>query len=242
MPKKKVTFIFYLVFGIILFLFSYELTSFLSQKEEQKALQKGFQQMLEKQNDNLPLLFESLTKQNEDTIGWIRVLDTDVDYPVVQSEDNLYYLNHSFFQQESEAGFIFADYRNDFSTLNKNNIIYGHGRLDGTMFGSLQKMLSQEWFSKKEKHYILFLTPTSSSIWQIFSVYTIQKEGYYLTTYFSDDSYFLTFLNIIKDRSVFDFPVDLTVDDKILTLSTCQDNFGKRMVVHAKLIEKETTN
>ena len=76
-------------------------------------------------------------------------------------------------------------------------------------------------------------------IFEIFSVYTIYKEGYYLTTYFTSDMYFKKFLEELKTRSIIDFKSTVNVTDKILTLSTCQNNFGKRIVVHAKLIKKE---
>ena len=83
-------------------------------------------------------------------------------------------------------------------------------------------------------------TPTENTMWQVFSVYTIQAESYYITPNFSDTNSYQTFLNTLKSRSEVQFSANLNTNDKILTLSTCQDNFGHRVVMHAKLIKRET--
>ena len=85
-------------------------------------------------------------------------------------------------------------------------------------------------------------TPKSIMTFKIFSVYTIPKEGYYIKTYFSSNKYFKEFLETIMKRSIYNFNTDVNTSDKILTLSTCKDNFGKRVVVHAKLLKKEETS
>ena len=81
--------------------------------------------------------FNKLINKNPDTIGWIKVLGTDINYPVVQTNNNDFYLTHSFDKSYNKAGWIFADYRNKFDNTDKNIVIYGHNMRDGSMFGSM---------------------------------------------------------------------------------------------------------
>ena len=186
--------------------------------------------------------FDKLKKMNSDIVGYIEVDNTNISYPVVKSSDNSYYLNHSYKKEKNNIGSIFLDYRNDLDNLSKNNIIYGHGRLDNTMFGSLNNLLDSSNLDSKESYYITLSTPNSIMTFKIFSVYTIPKQGYYIKTYFSSNKYFKEFLETIMKRSIYNFNTDVSTNDKILTLSTCKDNFGKRVVVHAKLLKKEETS
>ena len=188
----------------------------------------------------LDVNFSELKKKNKDTIGWIKLEGTNVNYPVVQGTDNSYYLNHSFDKSYNKAGWVFMDYRNDYETLNKNTIIYAHARVDGTMFGTLKKVLNEEWHENKSNHIIKFSTITKNYLWQIFSVYETKKESYYLTTKFSSDNDFNNFINALKERSIFNFSATPKINDKIITLSTCKDSKGNRIVVHAILIKMET--
>lgn len=181
--------------------------------------------------------FTELIKKNEDTVGWINVNNTNINYPVVQSTDNNYYLTHSYDKKENEAGWVFLDYRNNKDFTSKNNIIYAHSRLDKTMFGSLSKVLKQSWYKDKSNHIIRLSTPTEDSLWQIFSVYVIKEETYYITTSWPSDTEYLDFLNTIKKRSKYNFNTELNTNDKILTLSTCYSD-TERTVVHAKLIKR----
>ena len=189
--------------------------------------------------DFLQIDFNELLNKNSDTVGWIQVNGTNIDYPIVQSNNNEYYLNHSFDKSINNSGWIYLDYRNNLSNLNQNNIIYGHGRIDNTMFGSLKNLLDSNWYNNSINHIIKLSTINENSIWQIFSVYTILKETYYTTTYFLNDEKYEDFIKTIIKRSKYDFSTSVNIDDKILTLSTCKDDFGNRIVVHAKLIKKE---
>lgn len=182
--------------------------------------------------------FDELISRNQDAIAWIKVNGTNINYPVVQTTDNSFYLNHSFDQSVNSAGWVFGDYRNNFTTLDRNNVIYAHSRLNGSMFATLKNALTEEWYECKENHYVILATPSQNMIWKVFSVYTIPTEEYYISTYFSSDEQYINFLNTIKNRSVYDFKVDLGKDDKILTLSTCNNlNNNGRIVLHAKLLQ-----
>ena len=184
--------------------------------------------------------FEELKMKNDDTIAWIQVNNTNINYPIVQTDDNYFYLDHSYDKSINEAGWVFMDFRNNSDFSNKNTIIYAHSRLDKTMFGSLSKVLKSSWYNNKDNHIIKIATPTQSSLWQIFSVYKIKEETYYITTDFRDDNAYLEFLNTLKNRSKYNFDTTLNESDVILTLSTCYSD-TERTVVHAKMIKKSSS-
>lgn len=182
--------------------------------------------------------FTELKKKNSDTIGWINVNNTNINYPFVQTNDNSYYLTHSFDKTYNEAGWVFLDYRNNTNFSDKNTIIYAHSRLDKTMFGSLSKVLKDDWYKNKDNHIIRISTEIENTLWQIFSVYVIETESYYITTDFSSDLEYQSFLDTLKSRSKYNFDAELSTNDNILTLSTCYSDTEKT-VVHAKLIKRE---
>ena len=189
--------------------------------------------------DMLDVNFDELLKINSDTVGWIKVNGTNVNYPVVQTDNNDFYLNHSYDKSVNKAGWVFLDYRNNINDFDKNTIIYAHGRVDETMFGSLRKTLNKSWYNNKTNHVIKFSTKTQNTLWQVFSVYTIKAESYYITTTFSSDDVFNEFVNTLKNRSIVLFDTKVNKNDKIITLSTCKDSKGTRIVMHAKLIKIE---
>lgn len=182
--------------------------------------------------------FTELKKINSDTIGWIQLQGTNINYPIVQTTDNSYYLSHSYNKENNTAGWVFMDYRNNATNLNNNTIIYAHSRNDGSMFGSLKTVLTKEWLNNKQYHTVYFSTPYENTLWQVFSVYTTPSESYYITPTFKNKEDYTKFLITLKKRSIYNFPAELNVNDKILTLSTCRDNYGNRIVLHAKLIKK----
>lgn len=183
--------------------------------------------------------FNKLINKNPDTIGWIKVLGTDINYPVVQTNNNDFYLTHSFDKSYNKAGWIFADYINKNlknNELDKNTIIYGHNRQNNSMFGTLSNVFKEEWLSNKKNHYINFSTLNNNMVWKVFSTYTIEKEEYYIQSNFSSDEEYISFLNTIKNRSTYKYDVNISKEDKILTLSTCTNVGEGRTVLHAKLI------
>lgn len=180
-----------------------------------------------------------LKKKNSDTVGWLKVNNTNVNYVVVKSKDNEYYLKHDFYKNNNTNGWIFADYRANFETFGKNTIIYGHNLTNRAMFGSLIWTMRESWYKNEDNLYIKMSTPSANTVWKIFSIYQIKPEVYYLKTYFDTNSEHQEFLNTLKGRSIYNFNETLTPEDKILTLSTCSDDGTKRMVIHAKLIKFE---
>lgn len=184
--------------------------------------------------------FQDLLRKNPDTVGWIQVNGTNINYPIVQTTNNDYYLHHAFDKSPNDAGWVFMDYRNNATTFDQNTIIYAHSRYNGTMFGSLKNILESSWYNDKNNYIIRLSTPTENTMWQVFSVYTIEKESYYITTNFQTEAEYSKFLNTMKSRSNVNFSATINPSDKVLTLSTCKDNFGSRVVMHAKLIKRES--
>ena len=181
--------------------------------------------------------FNKLKSKNKNTIGWLKVNSTKIDYPFVQYKDNDYYLNHSFDNKYSSAGWVFMDYRNNNNFIDQNTIIYAHARKDKTMFGTLKNTLTKKWYKNKDNHIITINLENETLYYQVFSSYHIKTEDYYITTSFNEKE-FNRFINTIKKRSVYNYNVDVTIDDYILTLSTCYNNTDKT-VVHAKLIKRD---
>lgn len=177
--------------------------------------------------------------KNSETVGWIQIKGTNINYPIVQHKDNDYYLKHDFYKRKSETGWIFGDYRNNFNTLDNNTIIYGHNLINKTMFGSIPNFLKQSWLNKTNKPYIKISTKTHNSIWQIFSVYKTKPTVDYLQTKFNSMENYQNFLNTLKNRSIHNFNINISSTDKIITLSTCDDTGKYRVAVHAKLLRIE---
>lgn len=180
--------------------------------------------------------FDKLFSVNNRTVGWISVPNTSINYPVAQASDNSFYLGHSFDNSRNTAGWIFADYRNKFDGTDKNIIIYGHNRVDTSMFATLKNTQKPYWYNDPDNRYITFTTPNGINVYEVFSVYTIKSETYYISTNFSNTQSYQEFLNTLKSRSIHDFGNTVTSDDSILTLSTCDATGKSRVILHAKKI------
>lgn len=180
---------------------------------------------------------KKLRKTNEAIVSWLTVDGTNINYPIVKGNDNSFYLNHDINRNLKFSGWTFMDYRNSIDMGDDNTIFYGHNLANKTAFGSLENLFTEEWV-KNSNHYIVVLTEEGKFVYEVFSVYTIDPEVYYLQNNFSDKESYKQFLNTLKSRSKFDFKLDLDDDDKIITLSTCTSDNQNRNVVHAKLIKK----
>ena len=181
--------------------------------------------------------FKSLKEQNSDTIAYIKVNGTNIDYVVVKENDNSYYLNHNFNKEYNVAGWIFSDYHNKFDETDKNIVIFGHNTKNGSMFGTLKNVLDKSWQDNKDNLEITLVTEKGQYKYQVFSTYSIIAEDYYINTLFNSDGEYSRFLNEISSRSNYDYNVEVNSNDRILTLSSCIGDGKKRVVLHAKLIE-----
>ena len=187
----------------------------------------------EENGDEYTVDFNKLKEQNNETIAWLKVNNTNVEYPVVKGTNNSFYLNHSFDKSNNSAGWIFADYRNKFDNTDKNIIIYGHNMRDSSMFGSMKNILNSDWYENEKNTDITLYTENEKCIYKVFSIYKIENEDYYIKTEFKNDNEFEKFIKTLKKRSIKDFSVDVSKDDDILTLSTCANNNKYRIVLHA---------
>lgn len=182
--------------------------------------------------------FDSLRKLNNDVVGWIYGPGTKINYPVVQGEDNDYYLTHMFDGKENKCGSIFMDSLNEEDFSNTNSIIHGHHMRNGSMFASLTSYLSQSyydthpvlWLTTSEKDYKVelfagFVTDVNSDVWQI---------------EFASKEEYREWLDKMVENSSFKSDVKPGENDHILTLATCSYEYDNaRFVVLGILKEEE---
>lgn len=179
--------------------------------------------------------FSQLLEQNEDIVGWLTIDNTHIDYPVLQAEDNDYYLHLNVDEKWSFAGSIFMDFRNNVKEDDQNTIIYGHNMNDDSMFSDLKKYEDEEYFRAAPT--IHFNSIYEDQAWEIFSVYRTTTDNPYLKTSFASETDFAAYIADAKARSLYEIDVEVAPSEWILTLSTCtNDDDEERFVVHAKLI------
>ena len=186
--------------------------------------------------ENYKIDFNALKQVNSDTVAFLKVNGTEIEYPIVKTKNNEFYLKHSFDKTYNAAGWIFADYRNKLDSTDRNIVIYGHNRKNGTMFSSLRNILKKEWYNNPENLKIQLITENEEVFYEVFSIYQTEKEYYYLQTDFNNDDEYLNFIETLKNRSIKNFGVELKSEDQILTLSTCANDNNYRVVLHAKKI------
>lgn len=231
-----------LIFFIILLVFSgFKIIMWFLNNRENKKIAEEISQAIIIDEENVEekekykVDFQALKEKNSDTVGFLKVNGTNIEYTVVKGTNNSCYLKHNFNKESNSAGWIFADYKNKVDGTDKNLVIYGHNMRNDSMFGSLKNILNDDWHNEEENKYVTFITENDNSIYEVFSVYQVVDEDYYITTDFKDNE-FNDFIKTIKSRSKFDFGVDVNENDNILTLSTCANNNKYRVVLHAKKI------
>ena len=236
--KKKLMLFILIVFFLVLFIFSsIKIISYLNDNKDNKKIKKAIDETIkvDDTNNSYKIDFKELKFLNSDTVAYLSVNNTNINYVVVKGADNDYYLNHNFNKESNVSGWVFADYRNKFDETDKNIIIYGHSTMDGSMFGTLKNTLTSSWQQNEDNLSITLVTEKQTYTYKVFSTYIIDPEEYYIKTDFSSNDDYLNFLNKLKSRSNFDYKEKLTKDDKILTLSSCNLTGSKRVVLHAIL-------
>lgn len=198
------------------------------------AVQKEYNEELERMRAGLA----SLRQINPDLYGWITVEGTTINYPMVQGDDNEYYLNHAYTGDFLPNGSIFVDYRNHGSiTKNYNTIAYGHNITSGAMFHDVTKFFKDEYF---ENVNITIYTDDGIYIYEPFSVYETRYDYNYFRTSFTSAEEFIAFAEEVRDNSSMKSKADMTftANDRILTLSTCTNGaYYARYALHAKLVK-----
>lgn len=182
--------------------------------------------------------YKNLHNKNKKLIGWIKIDDTNIDYPVMQTVNNEYYLNHNFNQEEDRNGCIFMDYQCDVIEGCDNMILYGHHMQSGKMFGTLNKYSSESYY--QEHPNIQFDTIYEKGQYEIMYVFrskVFSEEEitfkYYQFINAGSEQEFNSYMNEMAALSLYDTGVTATYGEQLLTLSTCdyQENDGRFVVV-----------
>lgn len=182
-----------------------------------------------------PIDFEQLQSVNEDIVGWLRIRGLGISYPVVQGEDNDYYLHRTFERTDNFAGCIFMNCDNDSDLSDQNTIIYGHNMKDGSMFGKLKNYNEEDVYQKSK--YFWIYTPDLIYQYRIFSASIVNKTGLTYQIMFTEDE-FNQFVNQAFSSSVVDNSgLSVTREDRVVTLSTCTGDDSTRFVVVGKLAQ-----
>ena len=236
--KKTIIKIFMLVCLVVLIYSLYNIVTWYFDNKENESIQEEIKEIIDDTSeDKNDIDFASLKAKNKEIVAYLKVNNTKIDYVVVKGKDNSYYLKHNLYKKYNRAGWIFMDYHNKLDGTDKNIVIYGHNTLDGTMFGTLRNVVKSSWYENEENHIIKLVLENEVVTYQVFSTYSIKVEDYYINTIFKNDNEFDTFIKTLKKRSVYDYGVDVSGEDSILTLSTCTGNGKSRMVLHAKRID-----
>ena len=184
--------------------------------------------------------FDKLKSVNEDVVGWIYVdALPDISYPIVKGKDNQTYLHQTYEKNYNFAGTIFVDYENSGDFSDCNTLVYGHNMKNGSMFGHLKKFREDDKLYKQDK-YFWILTPERNYRYEIISAYTNGVNSDTYTLFKGPGEEFEKYLETIKGYSeIKTDDTDLTIKDKIVTLSTCTGNESTRFVVQGKRVDAE---
>lgn len=178
--------------------------------------------------------FTALREVNDDVLGWILVPGTVISYPLLQGNDNFYYLNHTWKKWTSVVGAIFMEHTNNPDLSDFNTIIYGHRMNNGSMFASLKYYKKQSYWSAHP--YVYITDDNGSHRYEIFAAYEVSTAGDTYKLGFPTEQSKQNFIDYCLGQSVIDTGITPTVYDRILTLSTCTGNgHATRWVVQARL-------
>lgn len=186
--------------------------------------------------------YKTLYSLNKKLIGWVKIDDTYIDYPVLQTSNNEYYLKHNFDQEEDKNGSIFLDKDCSILPRSTNLIVYGHHMRSGRMFGQLTKYSSEEFY--KDHKYIQFDTIYEKGTYEIMYVFRsrIYEESEIVFKYYqfidaASEIEFDSYMREMADMSLYDTGVTAKYGDELLTLSTCDyyTDYGRFVVVAKKV-------
>ncbi len=180
--------------------------------------------------------WDGLRSENEEVIAWLQLPAIDRSYPVLQGEDNEYYLHRAPSGEYLYAGSIFMDYYNRADFSNLNTVLYGHNMRDGSMFGELKRYKDPETFSVCP--YFWIYTPKTDLLYRIFSVHTASESGRAYTVRFADYDGYTAWLDEMREASAIDTGAAASPGDTVVTLSTCSDASATRQTVQGYLVTK----
>lgn len=226
--NRRIRIVLLSVFFVLILFSAFSLFSWHRENKDIQDIVKEEKKNLIDSNDENDMIFldKKIFEDNPDTIGWLKVEGTKIDYPVVKYSDNEFYLKHDFKKNKNSAGWIFMDYKNDYD--DQNLVFYGHNRKDGSMFGSID-MLFDPNFYKEHSGEILLIKEKEIIKYKIFSVYKALYSDDYNSLNFES---FFEKINEFKEKSEVPFDFELNSDSQIITLSTCHYNNKYRLVIH----------
>ncbi len=182
--------------------------------------------------------FDKLGEINPDVVSWITISGTKLNYPVVQGEDNEYYLRHLFQGGYNTGGCVFLDIRNKPDFTSRHSILYGHRMDDGSMFTCIQNYKKQSYYDSHP--YGLLLTPDGNYVVEFFAGYVTSVNGDAWKANFSSDESFEEWIAAQIEKSDFTASFTPTSSDRVLTLSTCSKTFNNaRYVLHGVIRDRE---
>ena len=183
----------------------------------------------------VPVDFEALRNINPDIVGWIRVEGTDISYPIMRSSDDEeedFYLYHSFLRESSSHGSIYMQKINSVDFSDFNTILYGHNMRDDTMFGQLHRFRDKDFFEENDE--ITIYTPDGTHQYRIFAAYITENEMIFDTRGdFENDVLKENYIEFLKGTVGNQRDAKITVNSRIITLSTCCGDDAKRLLVQA---------
>ena len=197
---------------------------------EYKKADKSYEQIrVEKEEENL-------YDKYEDYRGWIKIDNTNINYPIVQGKDNSFYLDKDINKNYLSSGSIFMNYLNH-GFNDENTVLFGHHMRNKTMFAQLKKYKEKEFFYG-DNDIVIEVENDKVLKYKVFSAYVTDSKDNYIKTNFDDKDQYKEFLEDIKNKSQYKSDIDVNENDKIITLSTCSYEFNDaRMVVHGKLLK-----
>ena len=180
--------------------------------------------------------FDGLRQMYRDVVGWIRLEDSRVNYPIVQGEDNVYYLNHLPDGTQNEAGSILLDRANTPDFSDEVSILHGHHMESGAMFGEFEKYADESYFRAHPE--MMLFTPEGDYRVQIFAACTVDGETFDYPTAFADEADFEAFVDEMRRATPYETQVEVAYGERLLLLSTCAYSFREaRFVVVGKLLD-----
>ena len=194
-------------------------------------------QVMEDIDDGTSPTAGSLAEINKDFRAWLTIYDTNIDYPVMQTTNNDYYLYHMFNGEENGAGSIFVDYRNEKPFQDFNTIIYGHRMKDGSMFRSLVDYRDADFYNAHKT--MLLTTPDAKYDVHVFSVVTVPATSDLYQLEFADDAEKQAYIDRVISESETKMDVSVSASDRIVMMSTCTFEIDDgRLCVYGKLVER----
>lgn len=182
--------------------------------------------------------FEKLKNINPDIVAWIYSPNTVINYPVVQTKDNSYYLTHLMDGTVNKNGCLFIECKNKNPFLDDNTIIYGHNMASGKMFAELLNYRSQDYYNGHK--FIYLITEEVTYKMELFTSYTTDPGSDAYTISLGDKNNFVSWLRKMAENADFKTKMKINTNDRIVTLSTCSySRKNARYVVMGRLVELE---